>query len=708
MKMRKISVKIARVICLMLILIFTILVAVCVWQARSAVMRATVGELEQTAKAGGLQIQQILDAARTVTTHFTSYISYSDTSASGDAANASRMDPDLPLTDAQNQMEQYLLSTAASTVDNNSDIVGVGVYFEPDAFAEGRKSYSIYAGRASGSLEVTEDGDYDSYAQQDYYRTAAQTLQAAFTPPYLDEELNILMVTLSTPVIREGKLAAVVIVDLAIERFQQINVENERYPSLRYTIGMADKTIVYSSESADYIGADMSSAFQNQSEDQNVGEQISQGKAAYIRCINSTGEDVYRFFYPVSSPDGYWVVVSTIGAADANRSTMNTMLILIAMSALSLSAIIAVLVLVLMKALGPIEKIVQAADALSAGRLDISLKIQSGDEIGFLAETFNRMAGTLKGMIGEISDILASIADNRLDTATTIEYPGDFARIQQSLDHIIAKLNGVIGGISQTARQVAGGAGIVSDGAQALSEGAAEQAGFVEELAKTIGEVSAQVKSNADDAVRAKETVRLVENDLGESSRRMHEMTAAMSRIGDASGEIHKIIKTIEDIAFQTNILSLNAAVEAARAGEAGKGFSVVAGEVRVLAAKSAEAANSTAALIEESIRAVREGERTAGETARALDHVVGGARQVVQVVERISAASENQAASVERITAGIEQISGVVLSNSAAAQESAAASEELSAQAREMKEMVGQFRLLRTAPAGDEGSGRF
>lgn len=231
-----------------------------------------------------------------------------------------------------------------------------------------------------------------------------------------------------------------------------------------------------------------------------------------------------------------------------------------------------------------------------------------------------------------------------------------------------------------------------------LSQGATEQASSVEELAATINELTSHVAQNADSASNATRTAEEVKDYAVESGKRMAEMLEAISNISDRSKEIGKIIKTIEDIAFQTNILALNAAVEAARAGEAGKGFAVVADEVRNLAGKSTEASNNTAEMIKESLKAVENGAVIADETAQSLKNVVEGVQGITQAIEDISASSGEQASSLSQVTIGIDQISSVVQTTSATAEESAASSEELSDQARKLKELVGQFRLKKAA----------
>lgn len=355
----------------------------------------------------------------------------------------------------------------------------------------------------------------------------------------------------------------------------------------------------------------------------------------------------------------------------------------------------------------PVKELDTVADKIAGGDLDQSIAYRSKDELGTLAVNFNKTVERLRDYvkyIDEIAKVLGQIAGGDLVFQLSYDYAGEFAKVKTALEEISASLNSTMGQINQSADQVAAGSDQVSSGAQALSQGATEQASSVEELAATINEISSQVKANAESAQRGKDLAEATGEKIEEGNRQMHEMTVAMADISEKSGQIGKIIKTIEDIAFQTNILALNAAVEAARAGEAGKGFAVVADEVRNLASKSAEASKSTAALIEGSIQAVERGTQLADQTALTLIEVVENAKQVVEVVDGIAQASNEQASSIAQVTQGIDQISNVVQTNSATAEESAAASEELSGQAQVLKDLIGQFKLKQDS--AEEGAG--
>ncbi len=346
----------------------------------------------------------------------------------------------------------------------------------------------------------------------------------------------------------------------------------------------------------------------------------------------------------------------------------------------------------------PVFEIENAASKMAQGDLDIDISYTSKDELGVLSDQVRELIRKLQTIIDDENTFLAQMAsgDFTVDSSCESEYTGGFRPLLVSFRAIADRLNHTILQISESSAQVASGSDQVSSGAQALSQGATEQASSIEELAATISDISDKVRLNAEHAQKASHMADTVGGEMHASNQKMQEMIQAMNDISRCSDEIGKIIKTIEDIAFQTNILALNAAVEAARAGTAGKGFAVVADEVRNLAGKSAEASKNTSALIENSLRAVENGTLIADETAKSLLEAVNGVEEVTGIISQISEASNNQAEAISQITMGIDQISSVVQTNSATAEQSAAASEELSSQSQLMKDLVGRFRLKR------------
>jgi methyl-accepting chemotaxis protein len=394
------------------------------------------------------------------------------------------------------------------------------------------------------------------------------------------------------------------------------------------------------------------------------------------------------------------IVYNTEGSDDATEEslflyrTATLLMAAVILAVILVGVFFSVVVIRLIKT--PISEIEGAAIRMAEGDLDVEISYTSKDELGVLAEQVRRLIRKLQVIIDDENKFLAKMAagDFTVDSVCEEEYTGGFHPLLVSFRGIADKLNDTMLQINQSSAQVASGSEQVSSGAQALSQGATEQASSVEELAATINEISGKVKENADNARQANEKAGSISAEMNVSNEKMQQMIQAMGDITNCSHEIGKIIKTIEDIAFQTNILALNAAVEAARAGAAGKGFAVVADEVRNLASKSAEASKNTSVLIENSLKAVENGTRIADETARSLYQAVNGVDEMTAIIGQISGASSAQADSISQVTMGIDQISSVVQTNSATAQESAAASEELSSQSQMMKSLVDRFKL--------------
>lgn len=350
------------------------------------------------------------------------------------------------------------------------------------------------------------------------------------------------------------------------------------------------------------------------------------------------------------------------------------------------------------------KRFVETLRLLAQGQLNVDCTVTEGNEYTQIEyETFKNLYDNLKlatdnitDIVNDITRVLAEIAGGNLDVETSAAYQGDFAEIKNSLHHIIKSLNEMLGDINEAAEQVSTGARQVSDGSQALSQGSTEQASSIQELTASITEIAAQTKQNAANANKASELATIAKDNAARGNEQMKEMLDSMEKINESSANISKIIRVIDDIAFQTNILALNAAVEAARAGQHGKGFAVVAEEVRSLAARSAEAAQETTDLIEGSVNRVQVGTKIANETAAALNAIVDGIESAASLIQDIANASNEQASGIAQINKGIEQVSQVIQNNSATAEESAAASEELSGQAELLKQMVGQFKLNR------------
>lgn len=346
----------------------------------------------------------------------------------------------------------------------------------------------------------------------------------------------------------------------------------------------------------------------------------------------------------------------------------------------------------------PIKEITEAAEEMQKGNMDAAdmITYRSRDEVGVLADCMRITMQNLHAYVKEISEMLVQISggDLTVDSNRITDFLGDFASIKESLVYILKSFNKTLTDINHTAAEVDDSSAQIADAAQNLASGSTEQAGTLEHLSSTITTISNQVNENADSAGQARNESIRTEEQVQACKDQMDRMLTAMQDINEASKEIGKIIKTIEDIAFQTNILALNAAVEAARAGAAGKGFAVVADEVRSLASKSADASRDTTQLIEKCVTAVNNGTILARGTAETLQSVVENVENVKNLIGHIAEQSEGQAVAISQVRNGVEQVSSVVHTNSASAEESAATSKGLSEQAARLDQLVQRFKL--------------
>ena len=342
----------------------------------------------------------------------------------------------------------------------------------------------------------------------------------------------------------------------------------------------------------------------------------------------------------------------------------------------------------------PIKESTEVLSALADGNLDVGVTGDFKGDYALIKDALNTTCETVRRYIDEVADILEHIARGDMTVNIISEYKGDFTKLKDSINKSIVSFNDVLTEIDTAATQVALGSRQVSDGSQTISQGATEQAAEIDQLTSTITEIASQASQNAHSANNANELVKAFKSDALAGNSQMEKMQKAMEEIKAASESISKIIKVIDDIAFQTNILALNAAVEAARAGMYGKGFAVVASEVRNLAARSAQAAKETTDLIENSIVIVGSGTKIADQTAVALQSIVSGVDKAAELVAQIAVASNEQVIGITQINNSVDEMMRVVQTNSATSQETAAASEELSNQAEMLRKMVSDFQL--------------
>lgn len=397
-------------------------------------------------------------------------------------------------------------------------------------------------------------------------------------------------------------------------------------------------------------------------------------------------------------PGSDWTAVAYVSRGEVLQELHQLTVNMLVVAVLAVLVLIFLVVIQVRRVIGrPVKELSLVATQIAQGELDQTIHYHSKDELGVLAYDFNQVTLRLRDYVAyiqEISEKLREIAAGNLAFTLKNQYTGEFEKIKTALEEISDSMNNTMGQLRAASKDVAAGAEQVANGATTLSQGSTEQAAEVDVLARHISSVSDSVHKIAQGAQEASRISQEVKGGLLTSNDKMQKMTVVIRQISDRSSEIHKVVKTIEDIAFQTNILALNAAVEAARAGAAGKGFAVVADEVRALAGKSSAAAQETTVLLSQTVESMEEGVSAAQDTADSMLKVVDRADEMSKLIDNIAEYTKQQDANAAEITQGIEQISTVVQTNVATAEESAAASEELSGQAAMLRELVAKFRL--------------
>ena len=550
----------------------------------------------------------------------------------------------------------------------------------------------MYVALANGMIyhsSFVPGSDYDPLAKT-WYKDGLRSENFMVGDVYLDEASNTYVVGVSGVLRdRNGQARGVAAADVSLESISRI-VRN-------ITVEDTGGIFLVDTRTDTIIGH----------RDNNIaGQKLSQLSGGMYRYASEqikagkTGLTVYdnTYIQVQSIPDCDWVAVAYVSRGEVLAELLQLTMAMLGVALVAVAAVILLVIIQVRRIIGrPVKELNQAATCIAQGDLDQTIRYHSRDELGDLADSFNHVTLRLRdyvSYINEISSTLHEIAGGNLTFTLKHDYAGEFSKIKISLEEISYSLNNAMGQLQSASRDVAAGAEQVSSGAMTLSQGSAEQAAEVDTLASHINSVSESIQQVALGAQKANGISQEVKTGLLESNEKMQYMTGVIQKISDNSVEIHKIVKTIEDIAFQTNILALNAAVEAARAGTAGKGFAVVADEVRALASKSSEAAQETSVLLSQTVTSMDEGVHAAQDTAQSMMAVANRADEMSNLITGIADYTKEQAENTAEITHGIEQISTVVQNNVSTAEASAAASEELSGQASMLKELVARFRL--------------
>lgn len=593
---------------------------------------------------------------------------------------------------------RYIKTLLTDIGKNEDNILSVFFVAEPNTFVkESPQGFSVFATKKSTEQKYYQFGFVDKTA----YETAKETKKMVIVDPF-EKEIDgqkYTVITVFQPVLDEkGEVTGMVgsNIDAAVLNSAAYNTGG--YKSFTNQIICRHQTIIIHSADPEKIGKKLVDVTTSTNPDK-ILNAAEDAKTVTFLDKDVNGKKDYRSFVPfyVGTSDVAWLSGTSISQQEFNAPIISQVIMTSAIAAVGLLLLVLFCFLNIKQALHPLAEIENAAKQMSKGNLGVTVNHVSNDELGSLAKSFNASVNTLSFYISDIDRVMDDMSSGNFDVGVSKPFIGDFAGIERSINEFVAKICDTLNKINTSSNFVAASSEQLSQSSAALSQGASEQASTIEELSTTILEISKQVSLNSQNAKKANDNVLDAGTKLQQSNAQMQEMILAMDTISNSSDSIGKIIKTIQDIAFQTNILALNAAVEAARAGAAGKGFAVVADEVRNLAGKSAEAAQYTTELIEGSIRSVKDGVKIAQSAADSLSGVVTSANAVVVNMEEISKACENEAAAIIEVTGGTAQISNVISQNSATAEQSAAASEELSSQAQILKELVTAFHFTKT-----------
>ena len=586
-----------------------------------------------------------------------------------------------------------MLEMQRDTIEyENMDIRSMKRYIRHTAGQNEAYPTGLYVALADGSLyhsSFVPGPDYDALSKK-WYQDGIQSEDFILGDTYIDEDSQAYVVGASG-ILKDadGGVRGVAAADVSLNSISDIvsGIKLEETGGIFLVDTRTDTIIGHHNQ--EMTGKELVNTGNGMYD--YVAEQIKKGNRE-LSVYNDT------YIQVADVPGCDWAAVAYVSRTEVLHELIELTKYMSEVMLFSIILLILLVVFLVKRIIGrPVKELSHVATQIAEGRLEQEIHYHSRDELGVLAHNFNQVTIRLRGYIkyiNEISEKLMDIASGNLAFTLESDYDGEFEKIKTSLEKISYSLNNIIGQLNNTSLEGAAGTEQISNGAMALSQGSIEQAASVETLAGHISLMSGSVSETARNAQAASNISQEVRNSLLESNNKMQHMTTVIQKACDKSSEIHHIVRTIEDIAFQTNILALNASVEASRAGDAGKGFAVVAGEVRMLAAKSSEAAQETSNLLGETVISMEEGMNEAKSATNSILELVEQASEMDGLVCHIADNTKKQAGDAAEIKLGIEQISSVVQTNASTAEKSAAASEELSGQAEMLKNMVGRFKL--------------
>lgn len=693
----RLATKISLTVGAVLILVFTIMITAMLLIVQFSMIETIRDNLKTQSKANKYQLQEFLQTAQTASLNLKGIISSYYSSEQETPTYQSIFYEDLKLDEKQKLLEDYIFSSAKNILTTNDSIVEISVMFEPFCFSNDRKDYGVYLSNdKNGTIQVNDIGAYDEFSKKNYYQIAVGKQGTVYTEPYIEEEVKV--ITCAQPLLFEGKMIGVINVNIALSMFDELELDSELYSSFYVDVINMNGNIIYDNKDQNKIGKNITDFFSNKSVDsENFLNRLKERKNFSLRYKDINGIKQEAYFEAASAGEEVWYTVSIVRDLDIKSDILRITFLLIGIEILTLLILVIFVYRLMGRKLAPILTLVTASNEIADGKVDGNLNISGKDEIFLLGKSFEDMSEKLKKIIEDIKFLLGSMAEGDYSVTSKVpeRYVGIYAEILDSIEKLKEKQSQTIYHINQVASQVAVGSSDLAQSAQNLTEGTSEQNSAVEKLYEGASKVTKHVQENAKLTDIAHEKAKYMGLEANTSKKKMTELLKAMERISATSSEIEEIITGIENIANQTNLLSLNAAIEAARAGEAGRGFSVVAESIRELAEQSASASANTKKLIETSLYEIKNGNEITKDTSETLNKVMEEVDEILLAVAKVRSASDIQAEEVAEIEKGISQISDVVQNTLATAEETSATSEELSAQVVSLSELVGQFKLM-------------
>ncbi len=588
----------------------------------------------------------------------------------------------------------YTISTLGqqfAVVDKNASVVDETISLdERKAMLKDIASTSLFKDFAIAYSSGKTYNDTD-ISEREYFRQAMATKGAYISSPVIRKTDNSITIMMGKYFSANGR-DYVVYGGLSADTFSDL-IRNVRYEDNGFAFIM-DKTGIVVGTSSQLVPQLTELAGEHTLGDsitKAVGEMLN-GKQGNV-SFTLSGTEYIAGYAQISSVEGWYVVTAT-PVQPIKSSIAKAAVLIVVIAALSTLTAVVVTGMRIKNIAGPVAVTAQRMQDMALGDVSSPAQVfRTNDEIETMSEAVETLTTNISAIVNDLASVLDAVSRGDLTARTGVEYPGDFKRIEESIGRILGSLNRIMSGVSASSTDVLTGSVQMAEGSQSLAEGTTRQASAIEEISATIQDVSVQIATTADNAAQAGELSERTLAKVNYQDDEIQNIVGAMNEINGTSKEIEKIIKTIEDIAFQTNILALNAAVEAARAGAAGKGFAVVADEVRNLANKSQEAAKSTSNLINAAIAAVGKGSEIAAATEESMKEVKDMSAQTAKLIVDIAEASQEQSESIKQITAGVEQISQVIQTNAATAEETSALCSSLNGQSKQLQDQVAHFK---------------